>query len=118
MEYKLKTNFLLITIGISIIAVSLLLSEPAFNGSSPGCGGGGCHSFQDGDVSVTVLDNLQVEVTVSGTSSKVGGELVDVNGTVVEYDETNTVLLTCQVSSCETNCCQRYRIKLYSGFNS
>ncbi len=91
MEYKLKTNFLLITISISIIAVSLLLSEPAFNGSSPGCGGGGCHSFQDGDVSVTVLDNLQVEVTVSGTSSRVGGELVDENGTVVDViEQTNT----------------------------
>jgi hypothetical protein len=90
-ENQLKANFVLITIGISLIAVSLLLSEPAFNGSSPGCGGGGCHSFQDGTVSVTILDNMQVEVTVSGTGSKVGGELVDENGTVVDViQNTNT----------------------------
>ncbi|UCH66884.1 MAG: T9SS type A sorting domain-containing protein [Ignavibacterium sp.] len=83
--------------GICIITVSLLLSEPAFNGSSPGCGGGGCHSFQDGAVSVTILDNLQVEVTVSGTGSKVGGELVDENGTVVDVIEntsTNPFILS------------------------
>jgi hypothetical protein len=93
----MKINFVLITIGLSIIAVSLLISEPAYNGSSPGCGGGGCHSIQDGDVSVTVLDNLQVEVTVSGTNSRVGGELIDVNGTVVDVIEqtsTNPFILS------------------------
>lgn len=93
----MKTTFLLFAIGITIIAVSLLSSDPAFNGSSPGCGSGGCHSFQDGAVSVTILDNLQVEVTVSGSTSKVGGELVNENGTVVDVIEktsTNTFILS------------------------
>jgi len=62
---------------------SQLLSEPSFNGSTPGCSGSGCHSFSDGDVSATILNNFQVQVTVTGTSSKVGGELVDENGNVV-----------------------------------
>lgn len=97
MEHKLKITFLLLAITISIVAVSLLISEPAFNGSSPGCSGGGCHSFQDGDVSVKILENLRVEVTVSGTSSIVGGELIDENGTVVDVIErtsTNPFILS------------------------
>jgi len=75
----------------------LLLSEPSFNGSTPGCSGSGCHSFSRGDVSATILNNFQVQVTVSGTSSKVGGELVDRNGNVVAVinsTSTNPFILT------------------------
>ena len=75
----------------------LLLSEPSFNGSTPGCSGSGCHSFFDGDVSTTILNNFQVLVTVAGTSSKVGGELVDENGNVVAVinsTSTNPFILT------------------------
>ena len=76
---------------------SLLLSEPSFNGSTPGCSGSGCHSFSNGDVSATILNNFQVQVTVSGTSSKIGGELVDENGNVVAVinsTSTNPFILT------------------------
>jgi len=60
-----------------------LHSEPGFNGSAPGCSGSGCHSFQDNNVSVVPLSNLQVQVTVTGNTGNVAGELVDGNGTVV-----------------------------------
>jgi len=81
----MKITFILLTIAISLIIIPIHLSEPSFNGQTPGCGeGGGCHTFSDGDVSVTLLDSITVEVTVSGTNNKVGGELVDINGTVVD----------------------------------
>ena len=76
---------------------SLLQSEPSFNGSTPGCSGSGCHSFSGGDVSATILNNFQVQVTITGTSSKVGGELVDENGNVVAVinsTSTNPFILT------------------------
>jgi len=60
-------------------------SKPDFNGFTPGCSGSGCHSFQSGILSVTAIGNLQVRVTLSGTTAKVAGELVDANGTVVAY---------------------------------
>jgi len=80
----MKTIFILLTIAISLIVIPMLVSQPSFNGSSPGCSGSGCHTFSDGDVSVTLLDSITVEVTVSGTSNKVGGELVDIGGNVVD----------------------------------
>jgi hypothetical protein len=51
--------------------------------SGAGCGGSGCHTSQAGIVSVTLLSNLQVRITVTGTSSKVAGELVNSSGSVV-----------------------------------
>ncbi|GMR25574.1 MAG: hypothetical protein BMS9Abin39_0883 [Ignavibacteria bacterium] len=86
----MKTTFLLIAVGITIITVSFLLSKPGYNGSSPGCGGGSCHTFQDGDLSVRILDNLQVEITVSNSTSKVSGELIDENGTLVDVIESTS----------------------------
>jgi len=64
-------------------------SKPSFNGNSPGCTGGGCHSNQSGIVSVTPLGNLAVQVTLSGQSAgqKVAGELVDLGGTVRAVDD-------------------------------
>lgn len=80
----MKTVFILLTITISLIIIPMLISEPSFNGSSPGCSGSGCHTFSDGDVSITILDTATIQVSVSGTTSRVGGELVDENGVVVE----------------------------------
>jgi len=59
-----------------------LSTEPSFNGNSPGCTGGGCHTLSGSIVSAQVT-NLNVAVTVSGTTDNVGGELVDMSGTVV-----------------------------------
>ena len=58
-------------------------SEPGFNGTAAGCGGSGCHTSEAGIVSAEVLNNFQVRITVTGTTSKVGGELVDAGGNVV-----------------------------------
>lgn len=80
----------LFTIIIVIIIIPLLSSQPSFNGSSPGCSGSGCHSFQDGLVSAITIDNLQVQITIAGTTSRVAGELVDDNGNVVDYVNSTT----------------------------
>lgn len=74
---------LLLAVGLIIFTASA--SKPSFNGSAPGCSGGGCHNLQDGIVSVAA-NGLTVEVTVSGVTpgKKVAGELVDASGTVVD----------------------------------
>ena len=66
----------------ALILITNTKSEPGFN-SGPGCGGSGCHTSETGIVSAEVLNNFQVRITVTGTTSKVGGELVDANGNVV-----------------------------------
>jgi len=76
----MKYTILLLTIGIILLIIPMNISQPSFNGTDPGCN---CHTFSDGIVSVTV-NELQVEVTVSGTSGDVAGELVNDNGTVVD----------------------------------
>ena len=78
----MKTTITFLSILISIFIYPLSFSEPGFNGSTPGCNASGCHSHNPGIVSVTV-NGMEVEVTVSGTSSSVAGELVDQNGDVV-----------------------------------
>jgi hypothetical protein len=65
------------------------ISKPSFNSTNPGCSGSGCHTFQDGIVSAT-LNDLNVQITVSGTTSKVAGELVDANGTVVTVNNSTS----------------------------
>jgi hypothetical protein len=83
----MKINLILLTIALTFLVIPLLLSEPAFNGPGPGCGeGGGCHTFADGNVSVTILDSVNIEVTLSGVDpgENVAGELVDDTGTVVD----------------------------------
>ncbi len=73
-----------------------LHSEPGFN-SGPGCSGSGCHSFQDNNVTVVPLNNLQVQITVTGNSGPVGGELVNSSNTVVAFinsTSTNPFILT------------------------
>jgi hypothetical protein len=78
----MKYNLFLLTVGIMLLVIPANISQPDFNGTNPGCTGSNCHALQDGIVSAAVTD-LQVAITVSGTSASVAGELVDANGTVV-----------------------------------
>jgi hypothetical protein len=71
-------------VGAVFVFYSTVISEPSFNGPGPGCDGSGCHNFTDGLVTAVPLNNTDIEVTVSGTSGSVGGELVDSNGNVVD----------------------------------
>lgn len=68
------------------------LLRPAFNGSNPGCGGGGCHNMQDGTMTAVPAGGLDVQVEVTGVSSgqDIGGELVSSTGTVVDVVESTT----------------------------
>ncbi len=75
---------------LSIVLVTNLKSEPGFNGTLPGCGGSGCHTSQTGIVTATVLSNNQVQITVSGTTSNVAGELVNSSGTVVAVNNSTS----------------------------
>jgi hypothetical protein len=79
----MKSIHLLLTAIILLFVTFNLHAEPGFNGSAPGCSGSGCHTFQDNNVSVVPLNNLQVQVTVTGNSGNVAGELVNSSGTVV-----------------------------------
>ena len=80
----MKIVTILVSIVITLAFLSLTRSEPGFNGTSPGCGDSGCHNVQTGIVSAEVLSNFQVRVTLTGTTSKVGGELVNSSGVVVD----------------------------------
>ncbi len=85
----MKTNITLFSVLITILFTSLYFSEPSFNGTTPGCDGSGCHTLQSGIVSA-VANGLDVEITVSGTSSSVGGELVTVEGMVVAVNNSTS----------------------------
>jgi hypothetical protein len=82
MNFKL----LVFMAGLSVLIFSVLQAEPSFNNLTPGCDGSGCHNFPDNDVTVVPIGNLEVEVTLSGVQSgeKLAGELVDMNGTVID----------------------------------
>lgn len=79
----MKVKLSLLTVLVAVLVFSLTKSEPGFNGTAPGCGGSSCHTSKAGIVTAEVLNNLQVRVTVSGTTSNVAGELVDNGGNVV-----------------------------------
>jgi hypothetical protein len=79
----MKKQYLLLTVLIILSSPFYLFSTPGLNGSSPGCSGSGCHTFQDNSVTVVPLSNLQVQITLTGNSGNVGGELVNSSGTVV-----------------------------------
>jgi hypothetical protein len=81
---------LLLTTLFTLFLTYNLHSEPGFNGSSPGCSGSGCHTFQDNIVSVVPLSNLQVQITLTGNSGNVAGELVNGSGTVVAVINTTS----------------------------
>lgn len=73
-----------VLLGIVVLSfLSSISSQPSFNGNTPGCGVSGCHTLQDGILSVAVINNTQVQITLSGTTASVAGELVDSTGTVV-----------------------------------
>ena len=76
-----------ISILLMILVFSAFMTNPSFNGITPGCAGGGCHSLQSGLISVTPLNNLQLQVAVSGVSAgkEVAGELVNANNQVVHF---------------------------------
>jgi hypothetical protein len=87
------------TILFILIIFTFLYSEPSFNGNSPGCAGGGCHSFKAGLVNAIPQGDLQVEVSLPSVSQgdKVGGELVDGDGNVVDVTQStnnNPFILT------------------------
>ena len=86
----MKVSGLLATILFVVIIVSLLQSEPGFNGTTPGCGGSGCHTLLSGNVTATVLSSNQVQISVSGTTSRIGGELVNSSGVVVAVINSTT----------------------------
>ena len=86
----MKKHCLLLTILIVFSLSVLLFAEPGFNGTSPGCSGSGCHTFQDNVVSVVPLSNLQVQITITGNTGNVGGELVNSSGTVVAVINTTS----------------------------
>jgi hypothetical protein len=88
-----------LTILLFVLSFYAFMSNPSFNGNSPGCAGGGCHSLQSGLISVTPLNNLQLQVTVSGVTAgkEVAGELVDSNDQVVHFinsTQNNPFILT------------------------
>ncbi len=91
--------FYILFIPISFIFISFYSMEPSFNGDTPGCAGGGCHSLSEGVTTAVYLGNLQIEVTVHGVNSgdNVGGELVDASDVVVDVinsTATNPFILT------------------------
>jgi len=73
-----------------MMIVSLLQSEPGFNGTSPGCSGSGCHTLVSGNVTATAIANNQVLITVTGASGNVAGELVNSSGQVVAVINTTS----------------------------
>lgn len=110
----MKTRVLGVFVVVSVLVFILysnVISEPSFNGTSPGCTGSGCHTQQDGLVSATT-NGLDVTVTVSGTTSKVGGELVDSNGNVVDViNSTSSNPFTLTAS-------QAGEYRVYAGFKN
>lgn len=81
----MRYTLLLLIIGILALSIPMHYTNPSFNGTNPGCDGGGCHTLQDGKVIASVTD-LQVSITVTGTTNSVAGELVDASGTVVAFN--------------------------------
>ncbi|MDP2364265.1 MAG: T9SS type A sorting domain-containing protein [Ignavibacteria bacterium] len=93
----MRITVFLIAVFASLFLITYTNSQPDFNGTSPGCGGSGCHTSEAGIVSAEVLNNFQVRITVAGTTSNVAGELVDASGNVVAVNNktsSNPFILT------------------------
>ena len=93
----MKITILILAVITSLFLITFTNSQPDFNSTSPGCGGSGCHTSEAGIVTAEVLDNFQVRITLTGTTSKVAGELVNSSGTVVAVinsTSTNPFILT------------------------
>ncbi len=81
----MKSSIIMFVLLIVVLVFSFTNSQPSFNGNTPGCAGSSCHTLTNGIVTAEALDNLQVKITVSGTTGNVAGELVDDNGVVQAY---------------------------------
>ena len=86
----MKLTIFLIAVFASLFLITYTNSQPDFNGTAPGCGGSGCHTSKSGIVTAEVLDNFQVRITVTGTTSKIAGELVNSGGTVVAFNNSTS----------------------------
>jgi len=77
-----KISAVIILPGILLAAfISSLSSQPYFNDPDTGCGmGGGCHTFEAGILSVSLPGGSAVQITLSGATGPVAGELVDSTG--------------------------------------
>lgn len=102
----MKSNIIMFALLIVVLIFSFTSSQPSFNGDAPGCGSAGsCHALTAGIVTAEVINNSQVKITVSGTTSNVAGELVDANGTVVDVinlTSSNPFILTAPSSGTYT----------------
>jgi hypothetical protein len=90
---KNRLRYILGTVIISIGMYSIIaLSQPSFNGTTPGCSGGGCHTHSAGKASIVSTNNLSVSVQLLGISNGtvVAGELVDQNGVVAAVNNGTT----------------------------
>lgn len=60
-------------------------ATPGRNGAAPGCSGDGCHIRKPGNIVVTKVDSLTLEIKVqdSNIGKAVSGELVNLSGIVV-----------------------------------
>ena len=74
------------TLFFILLIFTILYSEPSYNETSPGCAGGGCHTYNSSLVNAVPVGDLQIEVTVNNVDpdDKVAGELVDSEGNVVD----------------------------------
>jgi len=72
-----------------VVPAAYLSTQPSFNSTTPGCGGGSCHTSQAGIVS-TSTNALSVAITLSGATGSVAGELVDGSGTVVAVNNSTS----------------------------
>ncbi len=79
----MKKQYLLLTVLIILSLPFIYHRNRDLMVWSPGCSGSGCHTFQDNSVTVVPLSNLQVQISLTGNSGNVGGELVNSSGTVV-----------------------------------
>lgn len=77
----------LITASAVAAFLSSLSSQPSFNGATPGCTG--CHTLQAGIVSA-IPTGLDIEITLTGATGNVAGELVDSTGTVVAVNNSTS----------------------------
>ncbi len=93
----MKASLVIKFFALTMMLSPLIFAEPGFNGTTPGCGGSGCHTLQNGIVTATLLSNLQVRITLTGTTASVGGELVNESGNVVAVNNStgnNPFILT------------------------
>jgi hypothetical protein len=82
-----KISAIIVFLAVVVAAfISSLTSQPSFNGATPGCAGGGCHTFQSGILAAGLPGGLAVQITLSGGSGNVAGELVDTTGAVVSVN--------------------------------